>query len=260
MEDADLSARIAGNEDRFEVDSDVFFEAASASDTHRLTTPEFSLEDVSKDEMTWLYNKRFVQSTPARPLYSRLKLSAHNEKCPLCGHRNVTTLDHYMPKAKFPTLAVDPVNLIPSCGDCNKAKQDVVVTEAEKATLHPYFDEVGNDPWLVAEVIPGAPASVKFRVRPPDTWSALLCQRLRHHFRLFGLGSLYRIEAAQELSNVRFALQKLFDSAGVAAVRAHLHEQALSRRSAYLNSWQTATYSAFAESDWFVNGGFSSPG
>lgn len=167
----------------------------------------------------------------------------------------MSTLDHHLPKSKFPALAVTPSNLIPACSDCNKSKLASSPHTEEEQTFHPYFDDFGHAPWLHAEVVQGSPPMLRFSVKPPTTWPTLWGARACHHFRTFGLGKLYMAQAAQELVNVQYHLTKLLEQTGAMAVRAHLAEQALSREKANPNSWQTAMYKALCESAWFCTTG-----
>ena len=57
-------------------------------------------------------------------------------------------LDHYLPKAKYPTLSVAPNNLIPSCRDCNMDKRDSASCDSQNIPVHLYFDDIPNEPWL----------------------------------------------------------------------------------------------------------------
>jgi hypothetical protein len=70
------------------------------------------------------------------------------------------------------------------------------------------------------------------------------------------LPELYAAQAAEEMLNIRFHLQRLFDVSGAPGVAAHLQEMATSRMGANPNSWQSAAYTAFAGSAWFCDGGF----
>ena len=147
---------------------------------------------VSTAEMEAVYTQRMAKkSAPGRDAYDELFNSAPNGKCPLCGHRTVSTLDHHLPKAHYPVLAVVPLNLVPACGDCNKSKLAAFPTSASQETLHPYYDNIDGDRWLFAEVVVGTPAAVRFRVRGPANWSAVLADRVALHFRTLGLGALY---------------------------------------------------------------------
>jgi hypothetical protein len=81
--------------------------------------------------------------------------------------------------------------------------------------------------------------------------------RIAYQFGLLGLANLYSSQAARETTDIRQNLQRHFDFGGVTAVRAELEFQWESRRANLINSWQTATYEALAESDWFCDGGFA---
>ena len=169
----------------------------------------------------------------------------------------MSTLDHHLPKARYPALAVTPINLVPACADCNRAKTDSIAKTREEQSLHPYFDDVEDESWLEAEVVEGAPAALRFYVRPPDTWDELKIGRVRYHFRLFNLAALYASHAAEELVGIRYRLTTLLDCGGGAgAVREHLQEEAESRGAIKANSWQAAVYKALANCDWYCDGGF----
>jgi hypothetical protein len=213
---------------------------------------------VSKDEMKALYESRMVrQRTPGRDIYDLLLSSAPRGLCPLCAHRDADTLDHHLPKASFPSLAVTPANLIPACGKCNKVKLGEVPRSAKWQTLHPYFDNIDGDVWLSARVVQKTPTAAVFSVSPPARWSAVKKGRVSYHFKALKLGALYSAQAATELAAIRYRLTKLFGTGGADSVQDHLREEAESREADRRNSWMSAAYRAWAESRWFCNGGFS---
>ncbi|MGW0710510.1 HNH endonuclease [Streptomyces sp. NPDC002643] len=190
---------------------------------------------------------------PGRAIYDELKMAA--VVCPLCGHREVTTLDHHLPKSVFPLLAVTPANLIPCCSDCNRTKQSAAPNQAEEQTLHPYFDNIDDEQWLAAEVLQGAPTALRFFVHPPRGWSDDLRARVIHHFETLGLADLYGAQGATELAGNAYALQRSFEAGGAGAVRDYLQLQAESWNRRWRNHWKGAAYMALAASDWFCTVG-----
>lgn len=212
---------------------------------------------VSLEEMKTLYKGTLsrLDSTP-RHIYDEIKAAPRNGICPLCGQRVVTTLDHYLAQSKHPALAVTPVNLVPSCADCNKAKLNMQPTSASEQTLHPYFDNVDDRVWLSASVVEGAPPALLFSANPPPEWDDVKRERILTHFRTFGLGSLYTTHAAEELLNIRYTLALIAGRAGADGLRAHLREQAESRQAVAKNSWQSAMYEALGNSEWFCEEGY----
>lgn len=212
---------------------------------------------VTINEMKNVYTQNFVpKDSPGRSFYDKLLLSAKNGKCPLCGHRIVTTIDHHLPKAYYPLMSVVPVNLVPSCTDCNKSKLGAFPNDSTEETLHPYYDDVEKDLWLKARVLHSKPPSLEFFVDPPTKWPQLLSERAKFHFKSFSLNSLYAIEAANELGNIQEQLVEYYNRDGLSGVQNYLADCAKSRSKASLNSWQTAMYNALASDSWFCDGGF----
>ncbi|CAD5379365.1 hypothetical protein OF001_U530002 [Pseudomonas sp. OF001] len=84
---------------------------------------ETALCSVTKNELKDIYSSHMVGKTkPARIIYDSLLSQAPLGRCPLCGFGHASTLDHYLPKSKFPQFSILPLNLIPSCKDCNTGK------------------------------------------------------------------------------------------------------------------------------------------
>lgn len=62
--------------------------------------------------------------------------------CPACGEAGrPNTLDHYLPKGKYPHFSVTPYNLFPMCDACQgKKKEKTGDAGNPRFFLHPYFD------------------------------------------------------------------------------------------------------------------------
>jgi hypothetical protein len=209
-------------------------------------------------EMERVYNNTFVKSSKTRHIYSQLKKNCVNDICPLCGQGTVRQLDHYLPITEFPTYGITPLNLIPACSDCNKFKLAYHPKTAEDQTLHPYFDNLDKDQWLIGTVVESHPASIRFIVKPPAFWDTITTSRVTNHFNIFKLGALYGTHAAVEMNNMRFVLKQMEscnDSAKV--ISEYLRNRAESCAQVNQNSWQRATYEALSNSQWFCSGGFN---
>ncbi len=224
----------------------LFKESASVDDT------------VSQAKMEKVYTGRMAKKgAPGRGIYDEIKESSPFDICPLCGHRTVEQVDHYLPKSKFPSLVVLPINLVPSCEKCNKVKLDDVPNNAEEQILHPYYDDVTGHQWLFAEVIETSPASFRFFVRSVAEFDDELNKRTKHHFEALELGRLYASQTGAFVSDISHRLTDLHSKAGINEVRDYLREEEVSRSKAHVNSWQRAMFQALADSDWFCDGGFN---
>jgi 5-methylcytosine-specific restriction endonuclease McrA len=237
-----------------------FVLAAQTNTLHQFPVTD-RVGPVSRNDMVWLYDKKLAASrSPGRAVYDEIKMAAPFGRCPLCGRGTVYTLDHHLPKTTYPDLSITPLNLVPSCQDCNKNKTQTAPTTAAEETLHPYFDNIDDEVWLQARMIEDAPASIFFFVAPPLSWSATMVSRVRNHFKIYRLGELYASVAAEELSNIRGSLITLRTRSGDQSVRGYLSSIVSSYRLRRRNTWQAAAYSAMAESDWFCGGGFDLAG
>jgi len=151
-----------------------------------------------------------------------------------------------------------PLNLVPSCKDCNTGKSTAVAITAEAQSLHPYFDHQGfiNEQWLFAEVIPTVPATIRFFVQAPGHWDETSKARVQSHFRDFKLASRYSIEASNQIACLRDTLCQYREILGIDGVRQHLSIEAQTYYCQHSNSWQTGMFQALAGSAWYCDGGF----
>lgn len=238
--------------------SDDYKALATKNRLHRFPRSALVGGNVTAAEMEAVYTQRMARKgAPGRDIYDEIFASARSGRCPLCAHRLVSTLDHHLPKAHYPVLSVVPLNLVPACSDCNKAKLASLPNRASEEALHPYFDDIGGDRWLYADVVEDRPATLSYRVQCPEHWDEVLADRVDLHFRMLGLGHLYAAQGADELLNIRHQLESLHQIDGPQLVRSELRARARSSQAALLNGWRTAAYEAFASSDWFCDGGFS---
>ncbi|NYF58813.1 HNH endonuclease [Micromonospora purpureochromogenes] len=211
---------------------------------------------VTSKEMQGVYDRLVDKRHPARVIYDEI-LNA-TEVCPSCGHYKPRTLDHYLPKARFPALAVDPSNLVPACRDCNFVKLSKTAVQADHEGFHPYFSDAQDHVWLAGRVLETSPATVEFFVDPPSHWDDVIRVRAEHHFSTFGLGELYTTLAGTLVSGVRkFVDANLYALGGSAMVRNWLASMAVSYSDHEVNGWQSAAYTALSKSDWYCEGGFN---
>ncbi|MFA5964226.1 MAG: LITAF-like zinc ribbon domain-containing protein [Sphingomonas sp.] len=234
-----------------------FDAAATLADLLQIAPADDVAGIVTAKEMEKLYDRHMARSKArGRPIYDKLMIAAPHDQCPFCGHRNVSTLDHTLPKAQHPTLAVTPICLIPCCKDCNHTKGNLVLGSAEEQLLNAYYDDVENERWLYAEIVEGSPPGAKFFVETPEEMDIVIACRIENHFETLDLAKLYASQAGRQLQNMKGALAGIYDAAGFAAVRQDLQRRAASFAEVSVNSWEGTMLEAAAASDWYCDGGF----
>lgn len=229
--------------------SNDFESKAARAETYTIPVEESVGGILSSSEMRSIYNDKFAkQGSPGRNYYDRYMAAPPQGICPLCGVRIVSTLDHYLPKSKYPSLAVTPKNLIPSCYDCNLGKKAFVPNSSETIPLHPYFDDVEQVRWLYVRLtIEGNHLIPSYCISRPDDWNESFLRRVQNHMNLYKLPSLYAVQAEQEIVSCRQRWHRIYKSCGQSVLEQLFVDDCEGREAICLNSWQSALYRSIIE-------------
>ncbi|MFD0673489.1 HNH endonuclease [Cohnella sp. GCM10027633] len=255
VQDADLKRRLEACLPEIEADTRDYESKAPLALLHTINRKTIINGNVTKDEMENVYTYRMVQRE-GRDYYTQFKRPIDDvDTCPFCGHFTVRTLDHYLPKAKHPSLAVTPTNLVPSCWDCNTSKNARTPARSEEETLHPYFDNINDVQWLFGNVRHTEPVGVRYIIRAPVAANPVLASRVQEHFVAYNLGGVYSSQAGSKLRQIAGELSRLLQTQGSDAVRLQLMERAESCLEIHRNSWEGVLYQALAADDWYCSTG-----
>lgn len=216
---------------RFQNLRDVFLAHGESYLQHALNNELFRIQPIIVDsdnatvmghvtlgEFKKLYSNQFVgKNKPARTWYDQLITSSPQGRCPLCGFGQASTIDHFLPKAKFSWLSIFIPNLVPACKDCNHGKGIEVANAAREQILHPYFEDprIEAEQWLFANIEYTDPISLNYIARPPAGWSAELSSRVTNHLRELELSRRFGLEAANELASLKPMLTAIGQAGGL---------------------------------------------
>lgn len=205
----------------------------------------------SKEKYINLYEKQFRKSKAGKKIYDAIKLNSVN--CPACGVSEVSTLDHYLPKTKFPQFSVFPANLVPNCSYCNTIKGEWTPRAINEQVIHPYFDDrLTETSWLFAEIIKDKTPFVNFYVQSSYGWTPDDFLRAATHLEVFKLKTRFLKQALLELSN----LGKFYSSDSAENIRIDMDREARKEYNNEKNSWKTALYRELARNTWYHEGGY----
>lgn len=211
--------------------------------------------NITKEEMTKVYNK-LLKNKNARNYYDDMMNSVPHDLCPLCNQRIVDSMEHHLPKSKYPVFALTTINMFPACLSCNKKKSTFIPENLGEEPIHPYFDNFDDGIWLGAELKEIGSGIIDFTLLKPHTWSDIKFERMENHYEKFDIKKLYLSHSAVEYNSIKPHMEQLFRIRGANEVRFHLETAHKSKISQDINSWQSAFYSALLNSEWFINGGF----
>lgn len=254
IEDNELNTKLNGQTSMILQKTADFVAGMAAGQAHGLQRTDFLLPPVTTDEMTDLYKSHFAKKDSAgRPEYDLIRNSTR--WCCACGHQRVKTLDHYLPKSKYPALAVTPANLTPMCTACNQAKSSAVATGPETTFFHPYFDDFDSVVWLAGTVVSAPEPHVAFHIAN-GMWDPVSLKRIQYHLDKFNLDEMYRVQTGRLVTESQRSLERIWGSLGPQGVHEHSLEVEGDIRANRLNSWKGAAWGAFARSDWFCDRGY----
>lgn len=200
---------------------------------------------ISKKDMVYTYNGGMLkQEWEGRYWYN--KLVSLSRRCPYCDVGIVTTLDHYLEKTISLGTTVTPINLIPSCHDCNRYKNG-----EERYVWHPYFDELIMFRWLHADYLKYD--HIRYNVVIPVEYeNTYESQIIRNSFEVFKLAEVYGAQAIVYLNDIRVRMKELKDCS-MELLKEDLRGRYRSSLAANLNSFTTALYECLMDSDEYID-------
>lgn len=144
--------------------SERYEELASAGKLNEFVVPDIFDPEINSYN-NWLKNLyKYYLSVKSKPsyaeaykFYSLIKNYETYDKirrCAYCNNSMVQALDHFLPESVFKALAVNPINLIPSCDNCNETKSTYkpIFSKENSVLIHPYFDNIFDIKWLKVRV------------------------------------------------------------------------------------------------------------
>ena len=216
--------------------------------------PEEEPTIVTMTALCSLYDDVLVRSE--RPTYDAIISGSPYRRCPFCGTGFVRTVDHYLPKETFPDFALLPVNLLPSCMDCNKIKHVYNAQTEDTQLFHPYFDNWSEYDFLRAEVIVSDGIDITYYI-DETALPENLANRAANHFEVFQLDSLFSAYAARELVSKKTDFALTFGDGDSESLRIDLQQESASRSQFGRNTWQSVLFRELALSEPFYQGGFT---
>ncbi len=214
--------------------------------------PHDTIDDiVDKNDMKYIYDKRFVQRKKCRDIYDKIMLATPFKLCSYCAEREASTLDHYLPKSIYISYSITPYNLLPSCMPCNQGKSTAVFLNEEDMSIHPYYDDFTDEIWIKATVIEGDPIAFCFDVAPPTSWEKIKKERAINHFKDYHLDKVYGAHSGRVITTCVNEMKRVFKKGGRDAAIERLEEKIEDEFCICKNSWKAAMYQSLINNSWF---------
>ncbi|NCB42199.1 MAG: HNH endonuclease [Clostridia bacterium] len=215
-------------------------------------------EDSSYGEyMKKMYSQRFSNKNYPILYKYYTKIRSSTTYCPYCNYptHSIRQIDHYFPKASFPSLALTIENLVPICMDCNRLKLEYYSFEKSKMLIHPYYDEFANDSFefINCKVIEKDHIGFDFSIKKLDAWDDDIFNRVNLHFENLELDKLYSSDFEADFSVYIEELKELYIDCDEASVKEALNRKVRSCKKSNIKPWYYAGYNSIIDCSWFFN-------
>ena len=164
------------------------------------------LDGATKEKLKSLYD---YDAYMFRRLMEELTVDSNNRPnilCPNCTVNTINSFDHYLPQSEFAEYADDPINLIPSCTECNGHKSSVWRKDGKRLFLNLYIDDIPDIQYLfVTLTIAEDERSVdaKFEVRNSENKiAAAIYDKIDYHYNKLELCKRFRKHREDVLSGL----------------------------------------------------------
>ncbi|WP_340002074.1 HNH endonuclease [Oceanobacillus sp. FSL K6-0127] len=225
-----------------------------------------SLENITKSEIATQEDKDALLSCYSRNKDGYLEGEVvatiisiqsiqHKQKCPYCGLDKPRTIDHYIPKGKYPEFSFFPSNLIPCCGYCNSKKGETWLESGKRVFLNLYFDNIPEDDQFLFPVIEfddkDTAPTISFTLERNENINDEMFTLINSHYLKLNLLNEYSESVEEELSNIVDQIQNNPD------VTIEEHKENLSRvyrtnvKKYGLNHWKSVFIRGLMQSDLF---------
>jgi 5-methylcytosine-specific restriction endonuclease McrA len=197
------------------------------------------------------------KNKPMADLRADILAQAIDSICPLCGTSQVSTLDHYLPKASFPELAVLPRNLVPCCERCNRLKNNRHGATPNKQFIHAYFHKPKHD--LLTVNINSNLSTITFKINQHSSHSPDMLKRAENHFQILELANAYLKAALIEISDRKETIKIYYDIApgrNAAEVKKYFNNEYLGAKNREGCYWKAVLFLALSNDITFCDGGF----
>lgn len=195
---------------------------------------------------------------PLGTLRAAIKLLA--DECPYCGYGPIEELDHFLQRGHFKLFSIFPLNLIPSCGACNRGKRKKPSANLAEHQVHVYLEDLSAYDFLrvVAEIDPETGGlQTTYLIDAPVEMPDDVRDRLIHHLEEFDLQSRYKKQVNIFLGEMEFMITSSFESGGAEGLRQCLVGTANALKKRFgSNDWRTALMRGLAQCEAFCLGGF----
>ncbi len=237
-------------------DTNIYQKLAVSGKFHEVSGQISNVDEESKKSLKILYDTYVKESGVKKFIFEQ---SLYCAGCQKAYATDRATKDHFLPSSTYPNFFVLPWNLVPICGDCNRAKSNVSPKNNKENLPHPYFNHlIFKKNWLKVVIKKVKPLKYEFAF--DDVLSPSEKQMVKNHLVAYKLEGTFKRHMSVLFDEQDDGLRERFVNNGSANLRLFLDGE---RKKAYVSPSKLKTYwpinieyaflSGLHDSDWFCD-------
>lgn len=207
------------------------------------------------------YNPRFISLFDSAPYTIGTSIKTPLKEmeltfCPFCSEAGTpNTLDHFLPKEKYPEFSILSKNLVRACDICQGADakgSKVFNNEGERLFLHPYFDIPEDIEMFKVTIIPPFDKGTNYTIEASDFISGELKQLTQRHLEELKIDTRFRVFFSKEYPRKRNLIIKMLGkkpTKDITTLKDIIQDFYESEKEISINYWDTILYKAFLDND-----------
>ena len=160
-----------------------------------------------KDDLLSLYSYQSYVIRALRNRLSSLQAATIRNTCQNCTLIPVQSMDHILPKDRYPEFCINPLNLFPSCQTCNGHKSRSWTKSGKRLFLNLFLDDLPDEQYLFVDVTHRKDGiDFKFYLKLSKEIDKGLASLIDSHYSLLHLPERMRLSASSYFAEFRNTL------------------------------------------------------
>lgn len=211
----------------------------------------YTLESISDREFTYdSYEtnilKKCYDYERVSFLQNEIIYKSYIRICPYCDIGTADTIDHYLPRNKYPEFSFFLINLLPCCSKCNTKKSELFLENNQRLILNFYYDYFFDIKFLKVYInysVEGLKDTIEIKYELDfnninDEKQKVI---IKNHFDKLELLKKYSEFVNEELSEIMGIIDNNDETIEFFNKYFNVHLNCLKRKNG-LNHWKTALY------------------
>lgn len=232
--DSTYKDRLAALEDRIEVLFQEYLDFIDADNLEAIVSHDFN--NAEKTDLLSLYKFKSAVLQELKIHLTTIDGRKFNT-CQMCTVEPVGSFDHIIPKDEFPEHSVNPINLFPSCLNCNSIKGRRWLSDGQRMFLNLFFDRIPDVEYLKIDFqsYPIPDFSIDGTLLTPDKEVII-----RSHYENLDLFKRYRENSNEIIDPVITQAKTLVPRIGLEEFRNTVQESVIDMQTLYgVNHWKS---------------------